>query len=239
MPRIKTRRLRNSGAFLIIIFAVFAINTAVAAQDIPDQLKILSSKPYAPVIKVLDTESSLGPLSSNPQTVTLQDLVRYHGHPCDGLVVASAAIGYGFKILFPDGIIDRTDMVAAVNGSPCYGDAAAYLTGARTRYHTLIIDQKLEDTWILHRRSTGKTVAVSLREGIKPKELPGLEKKLRSEGCDMPLIRRIQDLQFKYSEAVLASPPQKIFEIKNLSSFPYKFGPIRSDATKAGCSSSR
>jgi formylmethanofuran dehydrogenase subunit E len=174
-------------------------------------------------------------MDSAARTVTLADLVRFHGHPCDGLVAASAAIAYGLGVLFPEGVVDRTDVTAAVNASPCYGDAAAYLTGARARYHTLVIDERLGDTWILHRRSTGRTVAVSLKAGVKPKELPGLEKELRSEGCDSPLIRRVQELQSGYAKAVLASPPSRIFDIKPLLSFPYEVGPIRADATKARC----
>jgi acetolactate decarboxylase len=230
-------RLAAAAAVLLVVTArvVLAAGPSAEAKGDADLLAVLSSEPYAPSVKVLDTETSLGPLAREAQTVTLRDLVRYHGHPCDGLVVASAAIAYGLEKLFPEGVVDRTDVVAAVNASPCYGDAAAYLTGARARYATLVIDKSLGDSWILHRRSTGQTVAVRLKDGIKPKQLPGLEKKLRSEGCDAPLIRRVQALQSGYAKRVLASSPDRVFHIEILSSFPYKVGPIRADATKAGC----
>ena len=226
-------------AGLLLLVATVTVLAASAprgkAEGGPAPLSVLCAEPYAPVVKVLDTESSLGPLAAKTQTVKLEDLVRYHGHPCDGLVAASAGIAYGLHALFPNGVVVRTDVAAAVNASPCYGDAAAYLTGARARYHTLIIDKSLGDTWILHRRSTGKTVVVSLRKGIKPDNLPGLEKKLRSEGCDRPLIQRVQALQIKYSETVLSKPPQAVFSLKTLPSFAYEIGAVRADAVKARC----
>ncbi|MEJ2368662.1 MAG: formylmethanofuran dehydrogenase subunit E family protein [Acidobacteriota bacterium] len=234
--RTPRRRALWGSALLLVPALVF---TAAAKQAQPEggpaSLKVLCSEPYAPVVRVLDTESSLGPLAAAPRTVTLRDLVKFHGHPCDGLVAASAGITYGLHALFPKGVVDRTDVVVAVNASPCYGDAAAYLTGARARYHTLIVDKNLHDTWILHRRSTGKTVAVSLKPGIKPATLPSLEEKLRAEGCDQPLIRKVQALQIRYSEKVLSMPPSEVFELKTLPSFPYKFGGMRADAAKAHC----
>jgi len=54
------------------------------------------------VAEVVDTVSSLGPLATTPRTVTLDDLVRFHGHACDGLVVAAIGVGYGLRELFPD-----------------------------------------------------------------------------------------------------------------------------------------
>ncbi len=232
-----TRGLRGAVLFLLIVtVSVFAATVQQGkTEGGPAPLSVLCAEPYAPVVKVLDTESSLGPIAAKARTVTFEDLVRYHGHPCDGLVAASAGIAYGLQTLFPGGVVDRTDVVAAVNASPCYGDAAAYLTGARARYHTLIVDRSLGDTWILHRRSTGKTVEVSLKKGVKPKSLPALEEKLRSEGCDRALIRKVQALQITYSEKVLSSPPKDVFDLKPLSSFPYEFGPVRADASKAGC----
>ncbi len=46
---------------------------------------------YAPVFRVLDTESSLGPFAQTTKCITLEDLIKMHGHPCDGLVTAACA----------------------------------------------------------------------------------------------------------------------------------------------------
>ncbi len=118
--------------------------------------------PFAPVVRVLDSESSLGPLAREPQTVTFEDLVRYHGHPCDGLAVAAAGIAFGLTRLFPGGLVERTDLASAVNASACYGDLASYLTGTRFRYGSLVIDRSLGDEWVLACRSSQRSSVSSV-----------------------------------------------------------------------------
>jgi len=191
--------------------------------------------PYAPVVAVVDTVSSLGPLAQRPQRVDLAALVRFHGHPCDGLVVAAAGIGYGLKALFPEGVVDRTDLAVAVNRSACYGDAAAYLSGARHRYGSLVVDPKLGDVWILTRRSTGETVRVALRPGVKPEALYEAEANLKHGGCDPAAIAGVQALQRRFALAVLTRPPTSIFTVDRLVRFPYRTGAARPDTTKAAC----
>ena len=84
----------------------------------------MANAAYAPSFQVLDTESSLGPYARQAKTITLQDLIKMHGHPCDGLVTAACAMSVGLQALYPDGIIDRTDTGCITNNSPCYGDVA-------------------------------------------------------------------------------------------------------------------
>jgi formylmethanofuran dehydrogenase subunit E len=206
-----------------------------ASGQVPLSTAEIAAARYAPVVRVIDTTSSLGPLSRTPQTITLVDLVRYHGHPCDGLVVAAAGVAHGLAHLFPDGVVDRTDLVAAANASPCYGDATAYLTGARARYGTLVVDKRLGDSWILHRRSTGTTVRVSLKAGIKPAELPGLEATLRKAGCDSALMSRVVAVQNELVRRVLAGAPATAFNLDALPAFPYAIAPPRADTLKARC----
>ena len=85
----------------------------------------LAEAPYAPTFRVLDTESSLGPYAEHLKTITLKDLVKMHGHPCDGLVTAACAMSVGLNQFYPNGVIDRTDTCCITNNSPCYGDVAA------------------------------------------------------------------------------------------------------------------
>ncbi len=221
---------------------VFALCTAVVAgagDPGPLTLQEALAAPFVPTLEVVDTISSLGPLAATPQTVTLEDLVRFHGHPCDGLVVAAAGMAYGLRQLFPNGVVDRTDLEAAVNNSACYGDAAAYLTGARHRYGSLVVDPKLGDEWILHRLSTGGTVRVRLHEGVKPRELPQLEAELRAAGCSQRLIVRVQAVQRDYALRVLSQPPSAVFTVETLGSFPYPHGRSRPDTAKAPCRGGR
>ena len=226
----------SSGRWIPAVFvASVALAAPARAADGPLSLAEAAVMPYAPVVKVVDTVSSLGPLAAEPQVVTLADLVRFHGHPCDGLVVAAAGIAEGLKRLFPDGVVDRTDLVAAVNRSACYGDAAAYLTGTRSRYGLLVTDPSLGDEWIVGRRSTGQSVRVILRAGFKPPELAGMERALRAAACPPALIAAVQGLQRRFALAVLAVPPERAFEVRPLQRFPYPTGEARPDTAKRAC----
>jgi len=223
---------RDAG--LLILFALIALRpptTFAARLTVADAV----AAPYAPVVAVVDTVSSLGPLARQPQRVDLVALVRFHGHPCDGLVVAAAGIAHGLKSLFPGGVVDRTDLACAVNRSACYGDVAAYLTGARHRYGSLVVDPKLGDAWILTRRSTGETVRVALRPGVKPEALHEAEANLKHGGCDPAAIAGVQALQRRFALAVLTRPPASIFTVDRLARFPYHTGAARPDTTKAAC----
>ena len=71
-----------------------------------------------PVFTVLDTESSHGRYSQSTKEITFDDLVKFHGHACDGLYRGTYALSVAFKILFPNGVIDRTDLRAISRNSP-------------------------------------------------------------------------------------------------------------------------
>jgi formylmethanofuran dehydrogenase subunit E len=194
---------------------------------------------YSQSVLVRDTVSSQGAMADQPQRVTMADLVRYHGHPCDGLAVSAAGIAYGLGILFPEGVVDRTDMLAATNASVCYGDVVAYLTGSRARYGTLIVDSKLGDAWILCRRSSNQCVEVALIPGIKPADLAPFEARLWGEGCDARLMEQVQRLQKQFALFVLSSPPERAFTVRRLEAFPYELGKGRGDVQKASCNSAQ
>lgn len=230
------RRAWLGAASSVVLLASAVALTGSAPAQCPSPYSPLTAEASSRVlVRVLDTESSLGPLAKTPQEVTLGDLVRFHGHPCDGLIAAAEGITLGLGALFPDGIVDRTDVAATTNASPCYSDVAAYLTGARTIYGTLVIDKALDDEWFLMRRSTGKTVRVSLKSGVKPADLPGMEKRLRAEGCDQRLIDQVQTVQLAYIHRLLSSPPESLYKVETLPAFPYSEKGERPDTAKARC----
>ncbi len=195
---------------------------------------------YAPVFHVRDTESSLGPYVSETKTITLKDLVKMHGHPCDGLVTAACAMSVGLNALYPDGIIDRTDTGCITNNSPCYGDVAAYLTGGRVRFGTQKIDPALGNEFILHRFSTGKTVKVSLKAGVFPAEVLALEEKIRSGGCTLEEMRLCQRMEWDYARRLLNAPPEECFAVSILKDFhwtpdSYEHRGRRGDVVNKNC----
>ncbi len=182
----------------------------------------LTAAPFAPTFAVLDTESSLGPYASSTKTITLKDLVNMHGHPCDGLVTAACGLSAGLKILYPDGVIDRTDTGCITNNSLCFGDIAAYLTGGRIRFGTQKIDPGLGNAFIVYRFSTREAVKVSLKPGVFPEEVLRLERAIRAGDFTIDDMRRCQELQWDYARNLMQRPASESFDVERMPSFDWK-----------------
>lgn len=167
----------------------------------------LAEAPHAPVFKVRDTVNKYGPYASEPKIIILKDLIKFHGHFCGGLVEGATALTVAFDRLFPDGIIDRTDLIIASNNSACGGDAAAYLTGARTRFGTHLIDPRLKESdFVVQRVSTGKTVRVVINAVTYPHDVRTQMKKIESGQFEPADIDRFQDLQWAYAKKLMSRP---------------------------------
>jgi len=176
----------------------------------------LTDAPEAPVFQVRDTESSLGPYADLHKIITMKDIVKMHGHACDGLVTAACAMKAGLAVLYPDGVIDRTDTGCITKNSPCYGDVAAYLTGGRIRFGTQKIDPTLGDEFILYRFSTGQAVKISLQAGVFPPELAALERKIRAGDFTDEDMRACQQIGWDYARDLLQRPLAGSFELQVL-----------------------
>jgi len=70
--------------FVAFLAAFVALAAPAPAADGPLSLAEAAAMPYVPVVKVVDTVSSLGPLAAEPQVVTLADLVRTTATPATG-----------------------------------------------------------------------------------------------------------------------------------------------------------
>ncbi len=174
------------------------------------------------MFEVLDTESSLGPYAMHAKRVTLKDLVKMHGHPCDGLVTAACALQVGLKALYAEEPVDRTDTRCISNNSPCYGDVAEYLTGGRIRFATQKIDPGLGDEFILNRISTSQTVRVALNPGVFPVEIRSLEAAIRKGQFTLEDVRRCQQLQWEYARQLLQKPLEESFSVTKLEGFHWE-----------------
>jgi len=139
-------------------------------------------------------------------SIMLKDIIKCHGHACDGLVTAACALAVGLKELYPDGIIDRTDTGGISNNSPCYGDVVAYLTGGRTRFGTQKIAPHLANEFILYRFSTRQAVKVSLKPGVFPDEVARFESKIRQGKFTIEDIRRCQQRNGTLPKCWLINP---------------------------------
>ena len=217
---------RRAVGLISLVVALFVGGCAItppagsaAAWYYPDWT---AHAPCAPTFKVLDTESSLGPYASRTKTITLKDLVKMHGHPCDGLVTAACALSLGLRELYPEGVIDRTDTGGICNNSPCYGDVVEYLTGGRIRFGTQKIDPHLGDEFILDRFSTHQAVKVELKPGVFPVAVSQLEAQIRRGDFSVAEMRRCQQMEWDYARNLLQHPLAESFTVTPLANFTWQ-----------------
>ena len=188
----------------------------------------LTSATFAPVFEVRDTENKYGRYTKQTKTVTIKDLIKFHGHFCGGLVESAASLRVTFDMLFPDKVVDRTDLRIVSNNSACGGDVAAYLTGARTRFNSHIIDNSLtESEFYVQQASTGKTIHVKLNPAVYPKEVKAQMKKIESGKFEPKDIDLFQKLQWAYAKRMVSKPLRESFIVEEIKDYQWPESPCR------------
>lgn len=182
----------------------------------------LGTSPFAPSFEVRDTVNKYGRYAKETKTITLKDLIKFHGHFCGGLVESAGALRVAFDLLFPDGIIDRTDLRIVSNNSACGGDVAVYLTGARLRFASHHIDNSLtESEFIVQMVSSGKTVHVKLNPAVYPNEVKIQMRKIESGNFTAKDIDLFQELQWAYARRLTQKPLKDSFIAKEMKEFKW------------------
>lgn len=173
-------------------------------------------------MRVNDTDFSKGRLGLNHE-LNLEDFEKFHGHLCDGLVVGFLGIKEGLKVLYPDGVIDRTNTRIVSKSSPCLTDVAVYATGGRYQFNSFYVDNSIEDAfYVLQRIDNGKAVKVQLKKGIKPLEIDELgNKAIKGElpACDLDELKKMED---DFSSKLLATEPKDNFTVTEVKNFKWK-----------------
>lgn len=150
------------------------IETGVTLPDrIPTWYAPMVAMPYAPVFEILATKGTQGRYYQRTYAVTIKDMVKWHGHDCEGTTHAANNMKMAFKILFPDEIIDRSLLKGISGTGPCWSDAVAFLTGARVQYGNLgfFKDKKYNHAILLYREDTEVAVLATWKKGIN--NIPG------------------------------------------------------------------
>lgn len=182
----------------------------------------LGTSPFSPSFEVRDTVNKYGRYAAQTKTITIKDLIKFHGHFCGGLVESAGALRVAFDLLFPDGIIDRTDLRIVSNNSACGGDVAAYLTGARLRFAAHHIDNSLtESEFFIQKVSTGETAHVKLDQQVYPVEVKTQMKKIESGKFTPQDIDRFQELQWVYARRLVKKPLKESFIIEEVRGFKW------------------
>jgi acetolactate decarboxylase len=157
----------------------------------------------------------------NIQNIELQDVAKFHGHLCDGLVVGWLGLQEALKILYPDSLIDRTNTRIVSKPSPCLTDIAIYLTGGRYQYNTFYVSAEIPGLFVVQRIDNGKTASVSLKKGVKPAEIDRLTKLAEKQALDPCELDNLRKLEDEFSDFLLKSSPQALFEIQEINDFQW------------------
>jgi len=171
--------------------------------------------------KTNDTDFSKGRLGFQ-QEVELDDLVKFHGHLCDGLVVGAMGLNEALQNLFPDGVIDRTDLRIVSKSSPCLTDVAVYLTGARYQFGTFYVSDDMDALYVVQKISDGTSHQVNLKDGVKTaviKEMEKLAVMQELSPCQLQELRAIED---EFTDFLFQADAREIFTIKQVSDFEWK-----------------
>jgi formylmethanofuran dehydrogenase subunit E len=199
-------------------------------DDAPDWYypQWLAEAPYAPRFEVRDTVNKYGRYADQAKVITLKDLIKLHGHFCGGLVEGATALRLAFDHLFPGSPIDRTDLRIASNNSACGGDVAAYLTGARARFSSHLIDPGLKESdFVVQRVSTGATVRVVINAATYPKEVRARMKKIESGDHEPADIDRFQELQWDYARRLVSRPASESVDLIEAPDYAWPEPPCR------------
>jgi acetolactate decarboxylase len=171
-----------------------------------------------PVMWVLDTDFSKGRLT-HVQTITPDDLARFHGHRCDGLVAGYLGLREALWLLYPDYLVDRTNTRVVSRSAPCLVDAAMYLTGGRYPFNTFYVSDSMEFMFVLQRMDNLRTLGVRLKPGIKPAGIEFLGELANAgllNACELDSLRRMEDDFIRILES---TGPGDLFDIVALDGF--------------------
>ena len=185
-------------------------------------VKTDSNRSQNPSIKVIDTDFSKGRLTLEHE-LSLKDLEKFHGHLCDGLVVGFLGIKEGLKVLYPNGVVDRTNTRIVSKSSPCLTDVAVYISGGRYQFNSFYVDNSIKDGfYIIQRKDNGKAISVAMNKGVKPKEIGIMgAKAVKGElpACDLDKLKKMEN---DFSEKLLSSNPEDNFTVSKIDHFVWK-----------------
>lgn len=231
-----TVRMEIKGFSLAIMALLILIASTVSAAESGKEIAMndtdidaawyfpdwLATAPYAPDFEVRDTENKYGRYARQTKVVTIKDLILFHGHFCGGLVESAGSLHVAFDLLFPDKVIDRTDLRIVSNNSACGGDVAAYLTGARARFNSHAIDNALtESEFYVQQVSTGRIIHVKLNPAVYPKEVKTQMKKIESGKFEPKDIDLFQELQWAYAKRMVNRPLKESFLVEEVKDYKW------------------
>ncbi len=214
----------------ILIFALSFVIVFTACNKVPKNENKMENNSKTevvkqsaePTIKVVDTHFSKGRLGLEHE-LNLEDLEKFHGHLCDGLVVGFLGIKEGLSVLYPNGIVDRTNTRIVSNSSPCLTDAAVYITGGRYQFNSFYVDNTIENGfYIIQRIDNLKSVKVTMNKGVKPQIINDLGEKADAgtlPACELDKLKKMEE---NFSKKLLLINPKENFLVTEVTDFKWE-----------------
>ncbi len=175
---------------------------------------------YPQKIKVIDTDFSKGKLA-HIQTIRYSDLVKFHGHSCDGLLEGWQALELALNKLYPEGIIDRTNTRIVCKPSPCIADVAIFLTGGRYQYNTFYVSKDFEGLYIVQRIDNGLTIQVLRNDNVKPAAIDSLGNLAIMQKLSYEELQNLRKLEDQYAAYLRKTPSNENFTLRILQNFQW------------------
>jgi formylmethanofuran dehydrogenase subunit E len=192
-----------------------------------------------PPIKIIDNSMLMLGNSEDPLiTLSLVDLIYYHGHMCSGLAVGYRASREACRLLFENQIPVRGEVRIVSSVNSCPADIFAHVFGVREHYgnqrgfNTLITpdncDQKNDMKFVFQRvsREKGqlrplKSIQIELIPKTIPDEFYSLRSKVKAnQATDSDQLRFKQISQETYTK-ILRADIGDIFVIRELSNYQF------------------
>lgn len=168
-----------------------------------------------PSLTVLDTDFSKGRLT-HQQTISLDDVAKFHGHMCDGLAVGFLGLREALYQLYPDSLIDRTNTRIISKSSPCLTDIAVYLTGGRYQFNTFYVSDSIRFMYIVQRIDNGSAYGVKLKPDVKPSAIDSLGNLANIGKLDACGLDNLRQMENAFLLQLLAAIPQDIYIVEEL-----------------------
>jgi formylmethanofuran dehydrogenase subunit E len=230
-------------------FRVEGVNSFIeTGVDLPDSTPTwyapMLRQPYAPVFEILATRGTQGRYYDYTYAVGLKEIIKFHGHDCEGLTHAACCCKVALDLLFPDGIVDRSVLRGISGPAPCWSDVVAFLTGGRIQYGNLgfFRESKYGHAVLLYREDTGTAVLATWKKGIN--NIPGepvvledsitwtpevdmdevieLKKAVKGQGNALPAqVDLLRHQQWRHINDILTRPLEESYQAKVIEEFDW------------------
>ena len=140
----------------------------------------------------------------------------------DGLLEGMLALKLGLHELYPDGIIDRTNIRVVSKSSPCLADAAIYITGGRYQYNSFYVSNEFDGLYIIQRIDNGKAIQIIRKSGVKPQAIDSLGNLAIAEKLSYTQLQELRKMEEEYSKFLKKTPAISNFQVIILDEYEWK-----------------